>query len=79
MNTEKESNSDYRLAITIIALLASSWCVGVMEVPNYIIVLWPAVIALATILFSKKAALGLMMGALTGCLILSEGYIKRVC
>ena len=75
MNTEKESNSDYRLVITIIALLASSWCVALMEVPNYIIVLWPAVIALATILFSKKAALGLMMGALTGCLILSKGHL----
>jgi len=46
-----------------------------MEVPNYIIVLWPAVIALITILFSKKAALGLIMGALTGCLILSEGHL----
>ena len=79
MKTGKESNSDHWIIITIIALLASSWCVALMKVSNYIIVLWPSVIALATILFAKKAALGLMMGALTGCLILSEGYIKRVC
>ena len=72
MEKEKKGNS-YKVALTIAGLLGSSWCVALASVPDFVIVLWPAAIALITILISKKSAFGLAIGALSGCLILATG------
>ncbi len=59
----------------ISSLLLISWLITQVDTPQSFKVLWPAVVALLTILIFKQAALGLAMGALIGCISLSHGDI----
>ncbi len=65
--------TNHKGLITGLTLLVISWAVALANLPDFIHALWPAVIALLTMLLFKKAALGLAMGSLSGCIFLTQG------
>lgn len=61
------------MPLFIIGLIASLWSIVLIDTPHYLKVLWPACMALLTILVFKQAAVGLAVGALSGCIFLADG------
>lgn len=62
-------------AITIVSLLAISWLLAEPGAPSSLAALWPAAVALITILLSRQAMLGLFAGSLAGCIFLTNGNL----
>jgi len=56
-------------------LMAVSWVIAAVSPSAAVMALWPAAVALATILISRQAVFGLLMGSLAGCLLIFEGNL----
>jgi len=71
--------SQPRLSATIPIgiLFALSWILAAFGGSHALLVVWPAAIALATILLLRQAVAGLLAGCLAGCLILADGHVGK--
>ena len=69
------SHKSQVILCVVISLLVASWSISLIEVNLSVKVLWPALVALLTILIFKQAVLGLFLGALAGCIILTDGNL----
>ncbi|GAA5494751.1 hypothetical protein Rhal01_00915 [Rubritalea halochordaticola] len=67
----------YQPAITLCLLLLISWVLSATTQSTSIAALWPAFVALATIIASRQAVAGLFAGALSGCLFLTHGNLGQ--
>lgn len=69
------SHKSQVILCVVISLLVASWSISLIEVDLSVKVLWPALVALLTILIFKQAVLGLFLGALAGCIMLTDGNL----
>ncbi|BDS07807.1 sodium/hydrogen exchanger [Oceaniferula spumae] len=56
-------------------LLLLTWAIAVYGASPSLIALWPAGVALITILVFRQAVLGLLAGSLAGCLLIGGGHL----
>jgi tetracycline resistance efflux pump len=61
------------MVMIYLMVIAGSWVVACASPPAPLKALWPAGVALATILLSRQAVLGLFTGSLAGCLLIFSG------
>ncbi|MGJ8677499.1 MAG: Na+/H+ antiporter NhaC family protein [Akkermansiaceae bacterium] len=62
-------------ASVFFVVILLSWGISLLSLPQAMIVLWPAAVALVIILISHQAVLGLFAGSLSGCLLLFHGNV----
>lgn len=75
MNSTSPYPSPSRVALLFAIITAVSWLVSLAAPPPSLKALWPAAVALTTILLSRQAILGLLTGSLAGCLLIYSGNI----
>jgi hypothetical protein len=57
--------------ILVVLMVCSGVILGALEMP--IQAIWPSIVALSVVLMTRKALAGLLVGAISGVLILSKG------
>lgn len=62
-------------AVITTVLLLTTWLLASFSAPVALKVLWPAAVALTTILCFRQAVLGLVAGSIAGCLLLLDGHV----
>ena len=71
----KSPSYKFSSGLLVTVLILVSWGVSMCSLPSTWVVLWPACVALGTILFTRQAVLGLFAGSLSGCLLIDHGNI----
>ena len=75
VNNIRLHSAQSRLVALLIVIIAVSWIVALVAPSMAVKALWPAGVALATILLSRQAVLGLFAGSLAGCLLIYGGNL----